>query len=118
MNEAAPLLSAESGNYQPGPIEDLPLNTRGKSIAVTLDIAYSEDRDWMKDGSCRNGDADPDIFFPEEGNAAAAEEAKKICLGKCAVINECREYALRRDDEGVWGGMNERERRRLKRMAS
>ncbi|RPJ15230.1 MAG: WhiB family transcriptional regulator, partial [Actinobacteria bacterium] len=28
-------------------------------------------------------------------------------------------YALRRDERyGVWGGMSERERRRLKRMAS
>jgi hypothetical protein len=55
-------------------------------------------------------------FFPEKGGSS--REAKRICAD-CPVRIECLNYALRRDERyGVWGGMSERERRRLKRMAS
>ena len=57
-----------------------------------------------------------EIFFPEKGGSS--REAKRIC-SECPVRIECLNYALRRDERyGVWGGMSERERRRLKRMAS
>ena len=59
---------------------------------------------------------DPEDFFPEKGGSS--REAKRICA-ECPVRIECLNYALRRDERyGVWGGMSERERRRLKRMAS
>ncbi len=62
------------------------------------------------------GTHDPEIFFPEKGGSS--REAKRIC-SECPVRIECLNYALRRDERyGVWGGMSERERRRLKRMAS
>ena len=51
--------------------------------------------------------------FPEKGGST--REAKKICLG-CEVRHECLEYALAHDERfGIWGGLSERERRRLKR---
>ena len=115
MSEAAPLLSAESGNYQPGLIEELPLGTGGESIGIILDIVYDSDKDWQAEGACRKPGVDADLFFPEKGYSS--DPAKAICLGKCAVLNECRKYALKRDEKGVWGGMSERERRRFKRMA-
>jgi WhiB family redox-sensing transcriptional regulator len=59
---------------------------------------------------------DPDAFFPEQGGSV--REAKRICQG-CEVRTECLEYALSHDERfGVWGGLSERERRRLKRMIS
>ena len=58
---------------------------------------------------------DPESFFPEKGGST--REAKKVCSG-CLVRAECLEYALADDERfGIWGGMSERERRRLKRMA-
>ena len=69
---------------------------------------------WQERARCR--DHDPEIFFPEKGGSS--REAKRIC-SECPVRIECLNYALRRDERyGVWGGMSERERRRLKRMAS
>jgi WhiB family transcriptional regulator, redox-sensing transcriptional regulator len=69
---------------------------------------------WQDIARCR--DYDPEIFFPEKGGSS--REAKRICAD-CPVRIECLNYALRRDERyGVWGGMSERERRRLKRMAS
>ena len=42
-------------------------------------------------------------------------DAKKTCLG-CPVRHECLQYALDHDERfGIWGGLSERERRRLKR---
>ncbi|MDQ6659189.1 MAG: WhiB family transcriptional regulator, partial [Actinomycetota bacterium] len=40
-----------------------------------------------------------------------------ICTG-CEVRSECLSYALSNDERfGIWGGLSERERRRLKRRA-
>ncbi|HEY1331348.1 MAG TPA: WhiB family transcriptional regulator [Actinomycetota bacterium] len=69
---------------------------------------------WQERARCR--EHDPEVFFPEKGGSS--REAKRICAD-CPVRIECLNYALRRDERyGVWGGMSERERRRLKRMAS
>ncbi|MBW3577523.1 MAG: WhiB family transcriptional regulator [Actinobacteria bacterium] len=68
----------------------------------------------MADAKCL--DADPEAFFPEKGGST--RDAKRICAA-CSVRDECLQYALRNDERfGIWGGMSERERRRLKRLAS
>ena len=57
---------------------------------------------------------DPDLFFPERG--ASTREAKAVCRA-CVVQNECLEYALVNGEKfGIWGGLSERERRRLRRQ--
>lgn len=66
---------------------------------------------WQDKALCAQ--TDPEAFFPEKGGST--REAKKICLG-CEVRHECLEYALAHDERfGIWGGLSERERRRLKR---
>jgi WhiB family transcriptional regulator, redox-sensing transcriptional regulator len=66
---------------------------------------------WQDRALCAQ--TDPEAFFPEKGGST--REAKKICLG-CEVRAECLEYALAHDERfGIWGGLSERERRRLKR---
>ena len=67
--------------------------------------------DWQDRALCAQ--TDPEAFFPEKGGST--REAKKVCRG-CEVRAECLEYALEHDERfGIWGGMSERERRRLKR---
>jgi WhiB family redox-sensing transcriptional regulator len=45
-----------------------------------------------------------------------AEEAKAVC-SSCPVRQACLEYSLAaREREGVWGGLTERERRRILRQ--
>ncbi len=69
---------------------------------------------WGDDAKCLQ--ADPDTFFPEKGGST--REAKRICM-QCQVRDECLDYALENDERfGIWGGLSERERRRLKRIAS
>ncbi len=66
---------------------------------------------WQERALCAQ--TDPEAFFPEKGGST--REAKRICMG-CEVRDECLEYALAHDERfGIWGGLSERERRRLKR---
>lgn len=70
--------------------------------------------EWKTSAACRS--MDPDIFFgPEKGGGWDQEPALAICA-TCPVEHECLEYALQRNDPGVWGGMSERQRQRLKKM--
>ncbi len=72
-----------------------------------------DEQDWPERALCVQ--TDPEAFFPEKGGST--REAKRICTG-CEVRAECLEYALAHDERfGIWGGLSERERRRLKRRA-
>ncbi|SFL94908.1 transcription factor WhiB [Geodermatophilus ruber] len=73
----------------------------------------AEAQSWQERALC--AETDPEAFFPEKGGST--REAKKICTG-CEVKAECLEYALANDERfGIWGGLSERERRRLRRRA-
>ncbi|GAA1489935.1 WhiB family redox-sensing transcriptional regulator [Brachybacterium sacelli] len=68
---------------------------------------------WQERALCAQ--TDPEAFFPEKGGST--REAKKVCVS-CEVRAECLEYALENDERfGIWGGLSERERRKLKRRA-
>jgi WhiB family transcriptional regulator, redox-sensing transcriptional regulator len=68
---------------------------------------------WQERSLCAQ--TDPEAFFPEKGGST--RDAKKVCVG-CEVRAECLEYALANDERfGIWGGMSERERRKLKKHA-
>jgi len=69
---------------------------------------------WWFAGLCAQ--TDPELFFPEKGGSV--REAKAVCAG-CPVRAQCLEHALAHDERfGVWGGLSERERRRLKTAAT
>jgi WhiB family redox-sensing transcriptional regulator len=80
--------------------------------------AYSDGEDtnplaWQADAVCAQ--TDPEAFFPEKGGST--RDAKRICAG-CDVKQQCLEYALANDERfGIWGGLSERERRKLKKRA-
>ena len=68
---------------------------------------------WQVDALCAQ--TDPEAFFPEKGGST--RDAKRICT-TCDVRDQCLEYALQNDERfGIWGGLSERERRKLKRRA-
>ena len=73
----------------------------------------AEELGWQERALCAQ--TDPEAFFPEKGGST--REAKKVCL-TCEVRDECLEYALMNDERfGIWGGLSERERRKLKKRA-
>ena len=103
--------------YEPPVAESLVAEPLGASVedVTFLPMADQEDEDggWQERALCAQ--TDPEAFFPEKGGST--REAKKVCLG-CDVRGECLEYALAHDERfGIWGGLSERERRRLKKSA-
>jgi WhiB family redox-sensing transcriptional regulator len=72
-----------------------------------------EESGWQERALCSQ--TDPEAFFPEKGGST--RDAKKVCL-VCEVRQDCLEYALSNDERfGIWGGLSERERRRMKKAA-
>ncbi len=56
---------------------------------------------------------DPNVFYPLPGEDHS--EAKAVCAS-CPVREACREWGLKYEKFGIWGGLNERERNRLNRV--
>ena len=85
----------------------------GTAVLGIVPLADVEELGWQERALCAQ--TDPEAFFPEKGGST--REAKKVCLS-CEVRVECLEYALEQDERfGIWGGLSERERRRLKKRA-
>jgi WhiB family transcriptional regulator, redox-sensing transcriptional regulator len=81
------------------------------------------DEMWQRKAACRGPQAT--IFFPpshfekKDEKDRRERSAKAIC-GDCIVRGDCLNYALSiREPHGIWGGLNETERRvMLSRIAS
>jgi WhiB family redox-sensing transcriptional regulator len=76
--------------------------------------------DWWESAACRG--QDPSVFFApsyfEKRRQKLAREAvaKSFC-DRCSVRDVCLEYAIERGEaHGVWGGLNEMERRAVTRQ--
>ena len=73
---------------------------------------------WAELAACK--DEDPELFFPTGTTLNAkmqAAVAREVCT-QCIVRDECRDWATdTRQDHGVWGGLDEFERRSLLRRA-
>jgi WhiB family redox-sensing transcriptional regulator len=70
---------------------------------------------WQYDAACRGEDTSlffaPNYFEKRHQKDAREARAKAICA-RCPVREACLDYALRiREPHGVWGGLNELERR-------
>lgn len=108
--------SAAKSSYLPADHEDgltlaKSLSEPASSMVLSLALAFEGEEAWQRDARCL--DADPEIFFPEKGGST--KEAKRIC-GLCPSKEACLAYALENEERfGIWGGLSENERRRLKR---
>jgi WhiB family redox-sensing transcriptional regulator len=81
------------------------------ALGLVSETAPPPELVWQEQALCAQ--TDPEAFFPEKGGST--REAKRVCMS-CEVRSECLEYALAKDERfGVWGGLSDRERRRMKR---
>jgi WhiB family transcriptional regulator, redox-sensing transcriptional regulator len=78
------------------------------------------ERDWRLDAAC--AEVDPELFFPEPGQAPQATAAKQVCAG-CAVRGPCLQAAVHGpqahdDHTGIFAGTTARDRVALRGRAS
>ncbi|MGN6125445.1 MAG: WhiB family transcriptional regulator [Humibacter sp.] len=105
-----------NSEYRPGVpenwfVDPVRLGVPGVSSRAEDDV--ENPLSWQSDALCAQ--TDPEAFFPEKGGST--RDAKKICTS-CEVRAQCLEYALQNDERfGIWGGLSERERRKLRRRA-
>lgn len=108
---AAPGVCAENGRRDTEGGSELSAPRLSLVVTGFDEMFESIEEQWQERALCAQ--TDPEAFFPEKGGST--REAKRICMG-CEVRDECLEYALAHDERfGIWGGLSERERRRLKR---
>ena len=80
---------------------------------LTALFGLPDESGWQERALCAQ--TDPEAFFPEKGGST--RDAKRICTS-CEVRSQCLEYALANDERfGIWGGLSERERRKLRKRA-
>lgn len=65
-----------------------------------------------ENGVCK--DEPWELFYPTYDSPSSTAAAIAIC-NRCPIKPECLEWALKHDEEGVWGGTSEATRRSLKR---
>lgn len=67
-------------------------------------------------GSAACAGADQELFYPTSRGAeldAARRVAKAVCAG-CGVRTACAAWALNHEQHGVWGGLDEDDRREMR----
>ena len=85
-------------------------------VMTAARMLATRDFAWRDRAACK--DSHPELFFPIGSTGDALEEidaAKAICRS-CPVRKDCLAFAIETNQEsGVWGGMSEDERRKLRR---
>lgn len=85
--------------------------------AVAVRPEWDEDVSWQDRALCRGADANlfftPSHLEKKEDREIREAQAKAVCA-RCPVRRECLSFALAtREPYGIWGGLNELERRHL-----
>lgn len=58
---------------------------------------------------------DTERFFPEhQGRSVEVNRTLELCRG-CEVVVQCRDWAVRNNEYGIWGGTTEKQRRDIRR---
>lgn len=93
-----------------------PADDRPRAVQVARPT-WDDDQGWQELALCRG--ENPDLFFPpqhlekKEEREMREAQAKAVCA-RCPVRQQCLAYAIAtREPYGVWGGLNEHERRRI-----
>lgn len=89
---------------------------RNRQYAVRSVLAAEEPDEWRLFAACADPDVDPAWFFPTDIEPEKAAKAKAVCAG-CSVASDCLTYSIPNEDFGIWGGLGQRQRLRLRKQA-
>lgn len=80
-----------------------------------MSYLYDTANEAWEAAACHGHEA-PDLWFPPRGHGNAGEpavrEAVAICNG-CVLRRPCLAHALHNNEQGIWGGLTERQRHEL-----
>jgi WhiB family transcriptional regulator, redox-sensing transcriptional regulator len=112
-----PERSARSSNPRICPFEESPaLESSNNGVEMQNEWVI----DWQQLAACRGEDAAHFFapgYFERRAEKNAREAVAKAICARCPVRRECLDYALSvQENHGVWGGMNEMERRAVLRQ--
>jgi WhiB family redox-sensing transcriptional regulator len=82
-----------------------------RRVGAYTQATHGLDDSWMENGACRTAEVSTYFVDNQKGVRARRIElaAKQRCWG-CDVQAECLSYALAGGVQGIWGGLNEKER--------
>ena len=90
-------------------------------MSSTRGTSLPRNPDWRDHADCRIQGINPEGFFPSGttgGHVLQAEQAKAFCRG-CPVVESCARWAIDKHIEhGVWGGLDEDQRRHIRRSST
>jgi WhiB family redox-sensing transcriptional regulator len=82
------------------------------AFRLVFTAAQAAELEWRDQARCTT--VDPDLWFPEKGGTP--RPAEQICRS-CEPRARCLAWALQHQEKyGVWGGFNERARKRVARL--
>lgn len=89
-------------------------STAAAEVGLLALLGLPAPQEWQKRAACLG--VDPKLFFPKRGDSTA--DAKAVCRG-CPVRQICLDTAMAAGEGegerfGIWGGLSERERRRIR----
>lgn len=74
---------------------------------------FDLDAPWRDLAACLG--ADGNLFFIDDYQGRGGYKAAKAICAECFVTADCLDYAIgARMEEGIWGGLSPRERRRVR----
>jgi len=67
---------------------------------------------WREDANCLG--INTDLWFPEGDGQVSAKGLREVC-GRCSVIDQCLDWAVRHEAHGYWAGTHPTERAQMRR---
>lgn len=68
---------------------------------------------WQEQAACR--EADPELFYPEGSERSYTKTVVALFCDRCPVLEPCIEAGMT-EDHGIWGGSDERRRRKARKL--
>lgn len=82
---------------------------RGHGYSTIIPVVGSSELFWQR-GACSRDDVDANLFNEETQRYRVADnprlnEAADICMQRCPVVAECRDFGRRNRLSGIYGGL-------------
>jgi len=82
-------------------------------VSTVFEVHAIRSETWRNEAACRRHPIG--WWFPDNGGDHAETRRARVICSNCPVREDCLAHALSRNEDGIWGGLNIKERRQLSR---